>query len=50
MATHYSILAWRNPRREGPGGQRAGHDGVTKYFYAGMLSKRGEKQNYLGII
>ena len=36
MATHFSILAWRIPRTEEPGGlqsmgsQRVGHDSVTK--------------------
>ena len=41
MATHSSILAWRTPRTEKPGGlqsmgsQRVGHDCVTntsRYF------------------
>ena len=38
MATHSSILAWRIPRTEGPGGlqsmgsQRLGHDWVTNTF------------------
>ena len=37
MATHSSILAWRIPRTEVPGGlqsmglQRVGHDGVVNY-------------------
>ena len=37
MATHSSILAWRIPRTEEPGGlrpmesQRAGHNGATKH-------------------
>ena len=40
MATHSSILAWRIPLTEEPGGlqsmglQRVGHDGVTKYSTA----------------
>ena len=38
MATHSSILAWRSPRTEEPGGlqcvgsQRIGHDRVTNRF------------------
>ena len=38
MATHYSILAWRIPQTEDPGGlqstgsQRVGHDWVTTTF------------------
>ena len=38
MATHSSILAWRIPRREEPGGlqsmgsQRVGHDWVTSLY------------------
>ena len=38
MATHFSILAWRIPRTEEPGGlkstesQRTGHDGATNTF------------------
>jgi len=38
MATHSSILAWRIPWTEEPGGlqsmgsQRVGHDGVTNTF------------------
>ena len=38
MATHSSILAWRIPRTEEPGGlqsigsQRVGHDGATNIF------------------
>ena len=38
MATHYSTLAWRIPRREEPGGlqsmgsQRVGHDWVTSLY------------------
>ena len=40
MVTHSSILAWRIPLTEEPGGlqsmglQRVGHDGVTKYSTA----------------
>ena len=36
MATHSSVLAWRIPQTEGPGGlqstgsKRVGHDGATK--------------------
>ena len=36
VATHSSILVWRTPRTEKPGGlqsmgsQRVGHDGVTE--------------------
>ena len=39
MATHSSILAWRVPWTEEPGGlqskelQRIGHDWVTKYIH-----------------
>ena len=29
MATHSSIVAWRIPWMEEPGGQRAGHDWAT---------------------
>ena len=38
MATHASVLAWRTPRTEEPGGlpsmglQRVGHDRVTNTF------------------
>ena len=39
MATHSSVLAWRIPRTEEPGGlqstglQRVGHGGVTKQVW-----------------
>ena len=43
MATHSSMLAWRIPRTEEPGGlqsmglQRVGHDGMTEYDLAIQL-------------
>ena len=47
MATHSSILAWRIPRMEEPGGlqsmesQRVGHDRVTSLL---ILRKRKQKR------
>ena len=47
MATHCSILAWRIPRTEAPGGlqstgsQRVGHDLATKQQMAAALVKWG---------
>ena len=47
MATHSSILAWRIPRTEGPGGlqsmglQRIRHNSATNTFtFTGLLSGR----------
>ena len=43
MATHSSMLAWRIPRTEEPGGlqsmglQRVGHDGMIEYDLAIQL-------------
>ena len=42
MATHFSILAWRIPWTEEPGGlhstgsQRVGHDLATNVFFLSM--------------
>ena len=50
MATHASILAWRIPRTEEPGGlqsmgsQRVGHDSVTFTFF----SLCARNQGYIG--
>ena len=39
MATHFSILTWRIPWTEEPGGlQRVGHDGATKHSTQCVLS------------
>ena len=45
MATHSSILAWRIPRTEEPGGlqftgsQRVGHDWATSLYFFGIRMK-----------
>ena len=47
MATHSSILAWRIPWTEEPGGlqptgsQRVGHDGATNAFTLWPLERPG---------
>ena len=46
MATHSSILAWRIPRTEEPGGLQSlglntvGHDGVAKHAGTKLMSRR----------
>ena len=52
MATHSSILAWRIPWTEEPGGlqimglQRAEHDGATKHTI-GTIHERTNKLDFL---
>ena len=54
MATHSSILAWRTPWTEEPGGlqslgsQRVGHDGVADTHTHTHLLKTDKKSSLLG--
>ena len=52
MATHSSILAWRIPGTEKPGGlqstglQRVGHDGLNTHTYTGGAIQMSYHVNY----
>ena len=44
MATYSSILAWRRPWAEEPGGTRVKHDWVTKHSTNPVYKKKKKKK------